>query len=303
VSQEAFTKLSATVGHVSGQTSTSMPRVLHGARRVLMYLGLGLLAAVYIFPLLWVISSSLKTEQDYLLHPERLFPEALDFENYVRAWREANISRYFMNSAITTATTTVLAVVISAMAAYILGRFAFRGRSLIYTMFVAGLMLPVWLGYIPLFFLARDLHLLNHLPGYIIINTGWQLPFTIFVLTPFFASLPTELEEAAVIDGAGLFGVFWRVMLPLARRGLVTVTIFNMLGMWNEYNIALIVLQDINVRTLPLGLARLMIQQGFRSDYGALFAGLVIVMMPTLILYGFFSEQFMRGLTVEAAIR
>lgn len=290
----------AMAGGISRRVSMGMPRFLRGTQRALIYLGLGLLAVVYLFPLLWVISSSLKSEVDYILHPERLLPEALQFGNYVRAWQEAQMGQYFVNSVITTVATTALAVMISAMAAYILGRFVFRGRNLIHTMFLAGLMLPVWLGYIPLFFLARDLHLLNNLPGFIIINTGWQLPFTIFVLTPFFASLPTELEEAAVIDGAGPFGVFWRVMLPLAQPGLLTVTIFNVLGMWNEYNLALILLQDVKVRTLPLGVARLFIQQGFRSDFGALFSALVIIMAPMLILYAFFSEKFVKGITIGA---
>ena len=283
---------------VAGRAPMTLPRVLRIGRRTLIYLGLIALAVVYLFPLLWVISSSLKGELDYMLHPERLLPEAVQFGNYVRAWREAQMGQYFLNSVISTVVTTALAVMISAMAAYILGRFVFRGRNLINMLFMAGLMLPVWLGYIPLFFLARDLHLLNNLPGYIIINTGWRLPFTIFVLTPFFASLPTELEEAAVIDGAGPYGVFWRVMFPLAQPGLLTVSIFNLLGMWNEYTLALILLQDVEVRTLSLGVARLFIQQGFRSDFGALFAALVIVMAPTLILYSIFSERFVKGITV-----
>lgn len=297
---EAATDRVAMAEGVSERASLVMPRLLRDGQRALIYLGLGLLAVIYLFPLLWVISSSLKSELDYILHPERLLPEALHVENYARAWQEAQMGQYFVNSLISTVATTVLAVMISAMAAYILGRFVFRGRNLIHTLFLAGLMLPVWLGYIPLFFLARDLHLLNHLPGYIIINTGWRLPFTIFVLTPFFASLPTELEEAAVMDGASPFGVFWRVMLPLAQPGLLTVSIFNLLGMWNEYNLALILLQDVEVRTLPLGVARLFIQQGFRSDFGALFSALVIVMAPTLILYAIFSERFVRGITVGA---
>jgi N-acetylglucosamine transport system permease protein len=142
--------------------------------------------------------------------------------------------------------------------------------------------------------------LLNTLWGYIIINTGRHLAFTIFVLTPFFASLPTELEEAAIIDGASHSGVFWRVMLPLAQPGLLTVTIFNALGMWNEYNLALILLYDNTIRTVPLGIARLFIQEGFRADYSQLFAGLVIVMLPTLILYSIFSEKFVKGITVGA---
>jgi len=278
----------------------AVQRFLQHGRQVLIYLGLGLLAAIYVFPLLWVISSSLKGETDYIMHPERLLPQAFHFENYVRAWQEALMGKFFVNSVICTVATTTLAVMVSAMAAYILGRFVFRGRNLIYTMFLAGLMLPVWLGYIPLFFLARDLHLLNNLQGYIIINTGWRLPFTIFVLTPFFAGLPKEMEEAAVMDGAGPFAVFWRVMFPLAQPGLLTVTIFNVLGMWNEYNLALILLADPKVRTVPLGVARLFIQQGFRSDFGGLFAALVIVMMPTLILYTLFSEKFMKGITVGA---
>lgn len=276
------------------------PSLLRWTQRGLVFGGLIALAAIYLFPLLWVVSSSFKSQLDYVLNPQALLPQVLHPENYARAWREASINQFFVNSVITTLVTTALAVLIAAMAAYILGRFTFRGRNLIYTLFLAGLMLPLWLGYIPLFFLALDLNLMNRLYGYIIINTARHLSFTIFVLTPFFASLPTELEEAAVIDGAGPFGIFWRVMLPLSQPGLVTVAIFNMLGNWNEYDLALILLQSESVRTIPLGIARLFIQQGFRSDFGALFSALVIVMLPTLILYSFFSDRFMRGLTIGA---
>jgi N-acetylglucosamine transport system permease protein len=285
---------------VPGGVSSVTPRFMRGVRHSLIYLGLVLLAIMYVFPLLWVISSSLKSEADHILHPQRLIPQALCFENYSKAWREAEIGVFFVNSVISTVATTVLTLLVSAMAAYILGRFIFRGRNFIHTLFLAGLMLPLWLGYIPLFFLARDLHLTNNLAGYIIINVGRRLAFTLFVLTPFFASLPAEMEEAAVIDGAKPFGVFWRVMLPLAQPGLLTVSIFNILGMWNEFNLALILLYDANVRTVPLGIARLFIQEGFRADWSELFAGLVIVMLPTLILYTVFSERFVKGITVGA---
>jgi len=274
--------------------------VVSRPQRLALYLGLGALAFTYIFPLIWVLSSSLKGQSDYILHPEQLLPETMHWENYDRAWQEAKIGLYFLNSLISTTTTTVLTVLFSAMAAYVLGRFIFRGRHVIYVLFLAGMMLPLWLGYIPLFFLARDLGLYNNLPGYIMINTARHLAFTIFVLTPFFASLPTEIEEAAIIDGAGPFQVFFRVMLPLARPGLITVAIFNALFNWNEFDLALILLQEDAVRTVPLGIARLFVQQGFRSDFGSLFAGLVIIMLPTLILYAIFSEKFMEGMTIGA---
>jgi N-acetylglucosamine transport system permease protein len=269
-------------------------------RKLLIYALLIALAVAFIFPLLWVVASSVKTELDYVMRPEWLIPETIRLENYVRAWNEAQIGTFFVNSAITTSATTLLTVIVSAMAAYILGRFVFLGRSVIYIFFLAGLMLPLWLGYIPLFFLALDLGMFNNLPGYIIINSARNLAFTIFVLTPFFASLPKELEEAAVIDGANAFQVFLRVMLPLSRPGLLTVSAFNILGNWNEYDLALILLQDDSVRTIPLGIARLFTQQGFRQDFGAHFAGLVIVMLPTLLIYGIFTEKFMEGLTVGA---
>ena len=269
-------------------------------RRAVTYTGLGLLALLYVFPLLWVLASSLKGEQGYVLHPQNLIPDSIHLTNYIRAWTDAKIGQYFGNSLITTVTTTALTTLFSAMAAYVLGRFSFRGRNIIYVLFLAGLMLPVWLGYVPIFFLALDFHMLNQLYGYIIINVGWHLAFTIFFLTPFFASLPTELEEAAVIDGAGPFEVFWKVMAPLAQPGLLTVAIFNMLGMWNEYDLALILLQEPAVNTIPIGIAQLFVQQGFRADYGALFAGLVIVMLPSLILYAIFTDRLVEGITVGA---
>lgn len=152
-------------------------------------------------------------------------------------------------------------------------------------------MFPIFLAIVPLFLLLRDLGLLNSLEGLTLVYVAYSLPFTIFVMTGFFHTLPAELLEAAMIDGCGHGAAFWRVMLPLARPGLVVVGIFNAIGLWNEYPLALVIALSDEIRTLPLGIANLMMMEHYQSDWGALFAGLVIVMGPVLAVYWAFRDR------------
>jgi len=220
--------------------------------------------------------------------------------NYVRAWRDGKFGKYFFNSVFITLTTLVIVLGAGTMAAYVLGRFRFRGAKPVLFYFLAGMTFPAQLALIPLFFLLLKLGLLNTYPGLILVYAGSSLPFTIFVLTSFFQTLPNELADAAAIDGCGEFSTFWRVMLPLARPGVITVAIFNLLGIWNEYLYALVLTTDEKIRTLPLGLANLAINKQYDTDLGALFAGVVIVMVPALVAYMLLQRHLIRGLAAGA---
>lgn len=259
-------------------------------KRLLSSAGLLLFAATVVVPLLWVVLTSLKTGPEIFQSPWGL-PESPQWVNYANAWSKAGIGSYFLNSLAVTVATLALLLPAGAMAAYVLGRFVFRGSKTLFGAFMGGMMFPNFLVIVPLFFLLKNLSLLDTKTGLVLVYVAYSLSFTIFVLSGFFQSLPSELEEAAMIDGCGYARTFWRVMLPLAKPGLVVVGIFNAIGLWNEYSLALVLVTSEENRTLPLGIANLVMVQHYQSDWGALFAGLVIVMLPVLALYFVFRER------------
>ena len=267
--------------------------------RAVLYLILLGYAAVVVLPMIWLFYTSLKNNREIFASAWKL-PETAHWENFAHAWVRGGIGRYFFNSVFVTVVSVALIILVSAMAAYALTRFPFRGNRAIFYAFLAGLMIPTQLALIPLFFLINGMGLLDTYAGLILVYVAFSLPFTIFVLSGFFRTLPHELAEAAVIDGCTQIQAFWRVMLPLAKPGLITVAIFNFLGIWNEYLFALVLISSERLRTLPLGLANLLMVSHYESDWGALFAGLVMVMLPALLAYSLLQGQLTKGITVGA---
>jgi ABC-type glycerol-3-phosphate transport system permease component len=257
-----------------------------------------------VYPMAWVAYSSLKTDEAIFREAFALPPfDDLQTDNYARAWNEAKFGDYFFNSVVVTLSSVTLIVLLGAMAAYALARFYHPLGKGVFWLFLAGLMIPVQLSIVPLFFELKALGLLNSRLGLILVYTANGLPFAIFILAGFFKSLPRSLYEAAVVDGCSEASAFWRVMLPLARPGLVTVAIFQFIGVWKEYFFAFMFTSGdagASVRTLPLGLANLSITSQYRSDYGMLFAGLVIVTIPILIVFIALQKQLVKGVTAGA---
>ncbi|MBC8040238.1 MAG: carbohydrate ABC transporter permease [Opitutaceae bacterium] len=257
-----------------------------------------------VYPMAWVAYSSLKTDEAIFREAFALPPfDDLQTDNYARAWNEAKFGDYFFNSVVVTLSSVTLIVLLGAMAAYALARFYHPLGKGVFWLFLAGLMIPVQLSIVPLFFELKALGLLNSRLGLILVYTANGLPFAIFILAGFFKSLPRSLYEAAVVDGCSEASAFWKVMLPLARPGLVTVAIFQFIGVWKEYFFAFMFTSGdagASVRTLPLGLANLSITSQYRSDYGMLFAGLVIVTIPILIVFIALQKQLVKGVTAGA---
>lgn len=256
----------------------------------------GLLTAL---PLVWAVLSSFKSDAEILGDPWGL-PSQLRFDNWARAWSHAHIGQYFLNSVIVVAGSLTLTMVLGSMAAYALARYEFPGHRLVYFLFVGGMMFPVVLALVPLFFVVRNLGLLNSLSGLMLVYAAYSLPFTVFFLTAFFRTLPTSIAEAGLIDGCGPFGLFFRVMLPMARPGLVSVAIFNFLGQWNQYVLPVVLIQGQGAEkryVLAQGLAALAVSEGYAGDYSRLFAGLAIAMLPVLVVYAIFQRQVQSGLT------
>jgi len=264
---------------------------LHGA--LILY------AAIVVYPMIWLVSASLKNSRELFERPWGL-PSSMQWANFADAWREAGIGQYFMNSIFVTIVSMFFILLIGSMAAYALARFVFPGSGAIHSGFISGMMFPVFLSIVPLFLLLRQFGMWNNYFGLITVYVAYSLSFTIFILTGFFKTLPHELAEAGLIDGCSHFAVFWRIMLPIAKPGLITAGIFNFFGIWNEYPLALVIIADSDLRTLPLGIANLLMVQHYETDWGALFAGLVIVMVPTLAVFLFFQRQITAGLTAGA---
>ncbi len=260
---------------------------------------LALWAIVVIFPFVWMIVTALKTDPEILSSPWTL-PAALQWDNFTRAWTQARIGRFFVNTMIVLAGSLTGTLLVSSMAAYVLARFSFPGRQVIFYGFVAGLMFPVFLALVPLYFLVNDLHLLATYQGLSLVYIAYSLPFTIFFLTAFFKTLPVELGEAAILDGASQYQIFFQIMMPLARPGLIAMGIFNFLGQWNQFLLPLVLMPDEDKHLLSQGLYFLDVQQGYDNDYSALFAAMVITMIPTLIVYVLFQRRLEAGLTAGA---
>ena len=272
--------------------------------RALIYASLGGYLLWVLFPMVWLAYSSLKPDAAIFAQPFAL-PEigGLAWDNYARAWSEARFSDYFLNSLLVTSVAVAGIVFLGAMAAYALSRFFHPLGNVVFWLFLAGLMIPAQLAIVPLFFELRGLGLLNSRLGLILVYIANGLPFAVFILAGFFRSLPRSLHEAAIIDGADEWTAFRRVMLPLARPGLVTVAIFQFIGVWKEYFFAFMLLSGAGgegARTLPLGLANLTITSQYRTDYGMLFAGLMIVVVPILLVYLALQRQLVKGITAGA---
>lgn len=285
-------------------TTATQARTASGQRSGLAFAGVSqvvliIWALLVIFPFLWMVMTAFKTDPEIVFSPWT-FPAALQWDNFARAWNEARIGQYARNSLIVVVGATALTLLTSSMAAYVLSRFDFPGNRFIFYLFIAGLMFPVFLALVPLFFVVRNLQLLGTLHGLILVYTAYSLPFTIFFLTGFFRTLPSEVAEAAIVDGASHYRVFFNIMLPLAQPGLVAVGIFNVLGQWNQFILPLVLNPNQDNYVLSQGLAFLAIQQGYQNDYSALFAALTITMVPTLIVYVLFQQRLESGLTTGA---
>ena len=265
----------------------------------LMYGFLGFWSIVVVFPMIWVIVSAFKTDAEIFLSPW-LPPADLMWDNFVRAWSKASMGLYLLNTMIVLIPAIFFTLLFSAMAAYVLARYEFPANRFVFFGFVGGMLFPIFLALVPLFFLLNSLKILDSHFGLILVYIAYSLPFTVFFLTGFFKTLPTELLEAATIDGANSMQLFFLVAIPLAQNGLVSMGIFNFLGMWNQYILPLVLLTSNKKYVLSQGLAFLQHQQRYQSDWSGLFAAVVIVMLPTLIVYVIFQNQIQRGLTVGA---
>ncbi|MGV8895541.1 MAG: carbohydrate ABC transporter permease [Rhodoglobus sp.] len=245
---------------------------------------------IVVLPLLWTILSSFKNNTEIFASPFSL-PSRWSFDNYANAWTTAGIGSYFFNTIIVVFGALILTMTFGSMTAYVLARFQFPGSRALYYAMLAGLTFPVFLAIVPLFFVLQGFGLLNTLFGLIITYAAFAYPFTVFFLFSFFKSLSSSISEAAAIDGAGEWRTFFQVMLPMAKPGLATVTILNFVGLWNQFLLPVALNTDPDKYVLTQGMARFASQAGYSVDFGALFAAVVITVIPVFVVYLIFQRQ------------
>jgi raffinose/stachyose/melibiose transport system permease protein len=253
------------------------------------------IALVIVVPVAFGILGGFKDNGQLATNPIGL-PEPWNTANYTKILGSGTFWRQMMVSTIIALTATLLVVGVSAAAAYVFARFAFRGREALFTLFAIGLMFPFAVAILPLFVMVRSLNLLNNPLGVILPQAAFGIPVTVIVLRSFFRTIPAEVEESAILDGCGRFGFFWRVLLPMSRPALATVSVLAIVGSWNSFVLPLIIFNDPIWYTLPLGLQRFQ-QTQYSNDTAGVLAYVILSMVPALAFYAVAERQLIGGLT------
>jgi raffinose/stachyose/melibiose transport system permease protein len=252
---------------------------------------------VTLMPLIWLLSSSLKTSLEIETGGFGM-PAVLQFQNYLHALKVANLPMLFMNSVFVALFAVLLNILVSSLASFVLSRERFPGRNLVYIILTAGVLIPLISFLVPYFILVNRLGLYNTLYSLIMVYAAVNIPVSIFLITTFMKAIPKELEEAAIIDGCSFGARFWRIILPLSQSGLVTAGTFCFIYAWNEFVLAMLFTSDVKSRTVQLGIR--FFQSQFLTDYGPMFAAIVIAMAPTILVYILLHNKIISGLTAGA---
>ena len=277
-----------------GATGRRLRRL--GARG-LLYAIAWVAAIATLVPILYAILGGFRDTGQLSTNPVAL-PDPWVFSNYTGILKSGTFWHQVWNSVLIALMSTVLTVPIAAMAAFVFARFAFRGREVLYTIFTLGLLFPVAIAILPIFIMVRNLGLLDSPLGVALPQAAFGLPMTIIILRPFFHSIPSDLQDAAAIDGCGPFRFFVRILLPLSRPVLATVSVLAIVGSWNAFLLPLVVLTDSSGWTLPLGVTNY--SQQYTTDTAKVLAFTTLSMVPALIFYAFAERQLIRGLTSGA---
>jgi len=250
-------------------------------------------AALTLYPLYWLFISALKTNEEFFQRPYSL-PKQWMTDNLARAWDLGNMGRAMGNSAIVTLSATALTILLGILAAYVLSRFEFRGKKAVSALFVLGLLIPIHSTLVPLFILMKQVGMLDTYWALIFPYTAFELPIAIFLGVAFISAIPKEIEEAAIMDGCGWWGVFGKMMMPLCLPVVATISIIAVLRFWNEFSFALVFMNSQAMKTLPLSLT--LFSDGFGTDYSLTMSAMAIAVLPTIVIYLILQEHIMKGM-------
>jgi len=268
-------------------------------RNLPSYIVLSLWSLIIICIIGWVLISSFKTNLAIYQDPWA-FPEKLLSENYVSAWSTMKMSSYFMNSVVIVFSAIIISLIVSSMMAHALTRFEYKFRKPILSLMIFSISVPTQLLLIPLYAQLLFVRMVNTKIGLILVYSALWLPFTIFVLTGFFRTIPKEMEESAVMDGCGEYRIFLQIMIPLVQPGLICICVFNFVSMWNEYMLALVLASKQSLRTIALGMYALRDSMMYSSNWGGLFAAIIIMLIPAAIIFVTLQKYLIQGLTAGA---
>jgi len=264
-------------------------------KRLPFHFALLIYIVVTLFPLVWLLLSSFKTNREITVNTWAL-PKAFNLDNYRAAWESANIGGYAFNSLYITIVSCLLTLALAAATSFALARMKFRSLSKgVYSFILLGLLVPSSALFIPLYRLVNDLHLYDKHWSLILVYCTYALPITVFILHAFMISIPGELEEAGIMDGLSAAGLFVRIILPLSMPSLVTVTILNFIGNWNEYILSQLFISSEAKRTLTTGMATF--NDGYRTNFASLSAAVIMSIIPVLAVYLFLQRQIIAGMT------
>lgn len=271
--------------------ATRLPRLRIG--ELLFYLALSIAALAWFSPLFVLVFTALKSAQDFAQNGAFSLPTAIEWGNFASAWK-IGIETYFINSTLLTLLKVPTGVFICSLAAFALAKMRVPGGETVFTIFVLGLIVPIQMTLVPLTILYQELDLIDSLPGLFFLYLGFGLPLGILVLRGFFRTIPNELIEAAVIDGASWWAIYWRIMMPLAKPAVVSLLILDGISTWNEFILAQIFIRTQENRTLPLGVVQFSTE--YSTAYELLAAGQLITIAPLAILYLLFQRHFVHGM-------
>jgi raffinose/stachyose/melibiose transport system permease protein len=266
--------------------------------KLLLYVVLAVVAFIQLFPLYWMFSFSLKANSEIFGGNPIGLPSNWLWSNYAKALLKGNVGHYFINSVIVTGATIILAAIISVMASYALTRMVFKIRKPLNSLFILGLTVPLHSAMLPIFIILRNLKLVNSYWALVLPYAAFAIPMAILIISGFMISIPKELEEAACIDGCSIYEIFFKIILPLMKPAIATVTIFTFLQAWNELMYAVVFISDERFKTLTVGIQSLAGQ--YTTEWGPIGAGLMVATIPTLIIYAFMSKKVQESLVVGA---
>jgi len=281
-------------GIVKGKASYSTKGVLC---LILKWVIILLFAVYTLFPLLWLLITSLKTNAEYFNDPFS-FPAVPQFQNYINAFSQANLGQMIWNSVTVAVTATAATVLVAAMASYAISRFDFKGKEIFFTIFSAGVMVPLNALMVPYFTIFSRIGLLDSMNALRILYTAIGLPIAVIIIRGFMDSLPREIEEAAYIDGCGFFGRFFQIILPLSKTGLITAATFQFITCWNEFVYANLLTSSPQNKTIQIGIRYFTNQ--FTTDYVSMYAAIIIAIVPSVLGYALFQKQIISGMTSGA---
>lgn len=282
---------------ISRGKEEEMKKIFKTIRNLAANLFVTVFSVTCIFPIIWMIYSSLKTDQEFSLDILSL-PTEPQFQNYVKAIEEGNIGSYFMNSMFNTVITVAIVLVIAFVTGYCISRFRFKGRTFIYYMFLAGMLIPIYALLIPIFVEFKTLGLLNQKFTLIIPYIAFALPTSVFLVESSIESVPIEVEEAACIDGSSFFNTLFQIVMPMCKPVLSTCAILTFLNTWNEFPLALVLIRSNSLKTMPIGLTNFV--GAYTVNYPLMLSALVVSTLPVIIVYLLFYNQIMNGMTAGA---